>query len=57
MVKSNNLLVCIGFVGKLTNSSRTKYKLDFTETKNILRSRGIQCIKVIEYNSEINVGL
>ena len=57
MIKSDNLLVCIGFVGKLTNSSRTKYKLDFTETRNILGSKGIQCIEATQYNPETYAGL
>ena len=57
MIKSDNLLVCVGFVRKLTNSSRTKYKLDFVETKNILGSKGIQCIEATQYSPEINAGL
>lgn len=57
MIESDNLLVCIGFVGKLSNSSKTKYKLDFTRTLEMLGSKGIQCIKARDFSPEINAGL
>ena len=42
MVDSDNLLACVGFVEKWSNSSRIKYKLDFTQTKSILGSKGVR---------------
>lgn len=45
LVKNSNFLINIGFIGKLTDDSTTKYKLDINGIISAISSRGVKMIK------------
>lgn len=57
MNSGNNLLMCIGFIGKLTLSSNTKFKLKVNDVVEIMGNKGISLIKPIKIDPEIYAGL
>ena len=52
-----NLLICSRFIGRLSENSTTKYKLDNNQIINILWSKRIKAIWVKKFLAGINVGL
>ena len=52
LVKRSNLLVNIGFIGKLTGSSTTKYKLNINGIISEISSIGVKMIKPMAIDSE-----
>ena len=57
LVKRSNLLVNIGFIGKLTDSSTTKYKLNIDGIISGISSKGVKMIKLMAIDSEQFNGL
>lgn len=57
MIRQDNLLVCIGFIGKLSNTSDTRYQLKKDQALMILGSKGIQTIEAQIYDPEDLAGL
>ena len=56
-MEGNNLLVCIGFLGKLAESSQTRYKLKTNKIVELMGNQGIKMIKPMYIPSEENAGL
>ena len=52
LVKRNNLLVNIGFIGELTDSSTTKYKPNIDRIISGRSSKRVKMIKPMAINSE-----
>ena len=50
--KQSNLLINIGFIGKLTDSSTTQYKLNIEGIVSGMSSKGVKMIKPMEISSE-----
>ena len=57
LVKRSNLLVNIGFIGKLTGSSTTKYKLNIDGKISEISSKGFKMINPKAIDSEQFNGL
>ena len=55
--KKSNLLINIGFIGRLTDSSTTQYKLNIDGIISGISSKGVQMIKPMEISSEQFNGL
>lgn len=55
LVKHSNFLINVGFIGKLTDNSTTKYKLDINGIIDAISSKGIKMIKpMISDSSKYN---
>jgi hypothetical protein len=52
----NNLLICLGFMEKLAQSSNTKYKVKIDKMVELMGNRGIKLLKPIYTSPEINSG-
>lgn len=57
MIPCNNLLICVGYLGKLSDQSNTKYKVNIADVLEIIGSKGINVIKAKQFSSELNAGL
>ena len=55
--KQSNLVVNIGFLGKLTDSSTTQYKLNIDGIVSGISSKGVKMIKPMGISSEQFNGL
>ena len=55
--KKSNLLINIGFIGRLTDSSTTQYKLNIDGIISRISSKRVQMIKPMEISSEQFNGL
>ena len=55
--KQSNLLTNIGFIGRLTDSSTTQYKLNIDGIISGISSKGVQMIKPMEVSTEQFNGL
>lgn len=53
----SNLLINIGYLGRLTDSSTIQYKLDIKQIVEAMSSKGIKMLKPIEINLELLGGL
>lgn len=53
----DNLLICTRFIGRLSENSTTKYKLDNNQMINILGTKGIKAIRAKSFSVETNAGL
>lgn len=53
----DNLLISIGFLGRCSNNSQTKYKIYIDKVVNLTSSKWINMVKPREYSSEQLVGL
>ena len=49
--KGKNLVISIGFIGRMTNSSNTRYRVDIKPIIEAMTSKGIQLIKPLEISS------
>lgn len=55
LVKHSNFLINVGFIGKLTDTSTTRYKLDVSGIVSAISSKGVRMIKpMITDSSEFN---
>ena len=57
LVKKSNLLINIGFIRKLTDSSTTKYKLNIDRITSGINSKGVRMIKPMAIDPEKLNGL
>ena len=54
--KGTNLLVSIEFIGRLTNKSRTKYKVNVNDVIENMQSKGINFMSPLKISSEERAG-
>jgi hypothetical protein len=54
--KGTNLLISIEFIGRLTNKSRTKYKVNVNDVIQSMQSKGIKFMSPLTIGSEERVG-
>jgi hypothetical protein len=54
--KGTNLLISIEFIGRLTNKSRTKYKVNVNDVIQSMQSKGIKFMSPLIIGSEERVG-
>lgn len=45
MNRGNNLLICVGFIKKMTLSSNTRFKLKVEDVVEVMGNKGINLIK------------
>ena len=57
MEGGNNLLMCIGFIGKMALNSNTRFKLKVADVVEVMGNKGIKLIKPIKINPEEYAGL
>ena len=57
MHSGRNLLMCIGFFGKMTDNSNTRFKLQIKDVVEVMGNKGIKLIKPIKINPEEYAGL
>jgi hypothetical protein len=53
----DNLLLCIGFLGKLSENSNSKFKVKLVDVVELMGNRGIKLIKPLKYDPEELAGL
>ena len=51
------LLICTRFIGRLSENSTTKYKLDNNKIINCLETKGIMVIRAKNFSAETNAGI
>jgi hypothetical protein len=54
--KGTNLLISIEFIGRLTNKSRTKYKVNVNDVIQSMQSKGIKFMSPLTIGSEERAG-
>jgi hypothetical protein len=54
--KGTNLLISIGFIGRLTNKSRTRYKVNVNDVIQSIQSKGIKFMCPLTIGSEERAG-
>ena len=52
MQNGKNLLMCIGFLGKTTDNSNTRFKLQIKDVVELMENKGIKLVKPIKINPE-----
>jgi len=57
MSSGNNLLMCIGFIGKVASKSNTRFRLKVEDVVEVMGNKGIKLIKPIKINPEEYAGL
>jgi len=57
MNNGNNLLICVGFIGKMATNSNTKFKIKVDDVVEVMGNKGIKLIKPIKINPEEYAGL
>ncbi|KAG5579129.1 hypothetical protein H5410_049756 [Solanum commersonii] len=57
MSSETNLLMCIGFIGKVASRSNTRFKLKVEDVVEVMGNKGIKLIKPIKINPEEYAGL
>ncbi|KAG5576620.1 hypothetical protein H5410_056754 [Solanum commersonii] len=57
MSSGTNLLMCIGFIGKVTSRSNTRFRLQVEDVVEVMGNKGIKLIKPIKINPEEYAGL
>ncbi|KAG5616631.1 hypothetical protein H5410_016455 [Solanum commersonii] len=57
MSSGNNLLMCIGFIGKIASKSNTRFRLKVEDVVEVIGNKGIKLIKPIKINPEEYAGL
>ncbi|KAK4349297.1 hypothetical protein RND71_032052 [Anisodus tanguticus] len=45
MHSGNNLLLCLGFLGKMTTNSNTKFRIKINDVVELMSNKGINLIK------------
>ena len=53
----NNLLVCLGFIGKLSSNSNTRFKLKVDDVVELMGNQGIKVMKPLKIDPETYAGL
>lgn len=56
-IEGDNLVITLGMLGKVTNSTTHKYKVDCEEIVNMFASQGIQMIKPVRFDPQRLAGL
>lgn len=57
MHSGKNLLMCVGFLGKMTDNSNTRFKLQIKDVVEVMENKGIKLIKPIKISPEEYAGL
>ncbi|MCF8704108.1 hypothetical protein L3055_11280, partial [Corynebacterium sp. MC-02] len=57
MDKGNNLLVCLGFIGKMASNSSSRFKIKTDDVVELMGNKGIRLIKPIKIDPEEYAGL
>jgi hypothetical protein len=53
----DNLLLCVGFLGKLLENSNSKFKVKLADVVELMGNKGIRLIKPLKYDPEELAGL
>ncbi|KAG5592188.1 hypothetical protein H5410_042702 [Solanum commersonii] len=57
MSSGNNLLMCVGFIGKVASRSNTRFRLKVEDVVEVMGNKGIKLTKPIKINPEEYAGL
>jgi len=55
--KGNNLLLCVGFIGKLLENCNSRFKVKLADVVELMGNKGIRLIKPLKYSPDDLAGL